>query len=82
MAQQAKILVPTVSPEIFNLRFPDNVLSPALSTVDTFYSVESKPFYFKQKGDSEARIINIDGLGINNPFVVPRQDNNFILTTP
>lgn len=78
---QAKILIPTVSPEIFNLRFPDNVLSPALSTVDTFYSVESKPFYYKQKGDSEARIINIDNIGINNPFVVAT-NNNFILTTP
>lgn len=83
MAQQAKILLSTINPEIFNLRFPDNFLSPALSTLDTLYSVKLKPFYFKKKGDSVATIINIDGLSINNPFVVPKDNNtNFILTTP
>ena len=80
MAQQGKTLIPTFTPEIFPLRFPDNFMSEALSTIDTLYSVESKPFYFKTKG-SDAKIITIDGLGINN-LIVQRTQDNFILTTP
>lgn len=81
MAQQAKILIPNISSEVFNLRFPDNFITPALSKIDTLYSVSSKSFYYKQKGDTEAKTITIDNLGINNPFVVPTKDN-IILMTP
>lgn len=78
MAQQGQILLPSISSEVFNLRFPDNFLTPALSSIDTLYSASAKSFYFKQKGDSEAITVNIDFQSLNNPFVT----NNSTLATP